>query len=209
MRISRPVFALISGALLFPALTVTLKANQIYSYLGNDFTTATSPYTTSDYISGSFTLDSPLPPNYPASGVAASIPGFITSFSFYDGVNSWNESDAVVTTILVATNSSGSIDSWWIVLSGDSGNINGLGLVTCGSTGIFCPDALPNFDAILQNPSNPFSYLDRSTNQGSWTSFSALSTPEPSALSLMTPGTLLLLGYCLLVAKAIRRSRPR
>src|SRR5262245_53389470 len=59
------------------------SADTIYSYTGNHFTMAASPYTTNDFISGSFDLATPLGNNVPLTAITP------TSFSFSDGVQTF------------------------------------------------------------------------------------------------------------------------
>jgi hypothetical protein len=69
----------------FPAifiLTVPLMAASIYTYTGNDFTTATGPVLTpGDSITGSFTVATPLAANLDEVSITP------VSFSFTDGAD--------------------------------------------------------------------------------------------------------------------------
>jgi hypothetical protein len=56
-------------------------ADIIYIYTGNPFTTAVSPYTTNDFLSGSFDLATPLGNNVPLTIITP------ISFSFSDGIH--------------------------------------------------------------------------------------------------------------------------
>lgn len=70
--------------------TASAFAATTYTYTGNAYTTATGTFTTSMKITGSFTTATPLAPNLPL----AAITGLVTSYSFSDGVNSYDSSDA-------------------------------------------------------------------------------------------------------------------
>jgi hypothetical protein len=88
-------------------------ADTIYSYTGQPFTTANSPYTTNDFISGSFDLATPLGNNSPLTEISP------ISFSFsVDGTQTITNTSpgVVVQSFLVQTDSSGLPDVWDIVL---------------------------------------------------------------------------------------------
>src|ERR1700676_1936697 len=74
--------ALVTSFLLLIGLQSTARA-ETYTYTGNDFGSATLPYTTGDFISGFFTVASPLGDSL---ALAAFTP---TSYSFSDGVQTF------------------------------------------------------------------------------------------------------------------------
>jgi hypothetical protein len=86
-----------------------------YTYTGNDFQTATSPYTTSDFVSGFFTLASALGDNLVDDSVTPA------SYSFSDGVQTiTSASPPTDVTFEVSTDASGNISGWFINLESPS-----------------------------------------------------------------------------------------
>src|SRR5215469_3907801 len=89
------------------------SATVTYEYQGNPFTTTSAPpgfsnpWTTSNFISGFFTVANALPANLPATSVTT------TAFSFTDGVNTYDTSNFPASfSATVATDASGAITSW-------------------------------------------------------------------------------------------------
>jgi len=95
------IFLLAVGAARVQAGTIT------YTYTGNDYTDATTPYTTSMSITASFTLASPLAPDTVYDGTL--VP---TAWSISDGVETITNTSADMLTFDAATNSVGGISSW-------------------------------------------------------------------------------------------------
>ena len=101
---------IVTGFILLAGLQSAVRA-ETYTYTGNDFQTATSPYTTSEFVSGFFTLASPLGDNLVA---ASETP---TSYSFTDGVQTFSSvSPPPNVTFKISTDGSGNIDGWFINL---------------------------------------------------------------------------------------------
>jgi PEP-CTERM motif-containing protein len=92
-----------------PSITETARADVMYDYTGNDFTsTSGTAFTTSENISGYIQVATTL-----AGGLNnVSIP--YTAFSFSDGVNTISSATAgaVVDVLKVTTNSAGTIVGW-------------------------------------------------------------------------------------------------
>jgi hypothetical protein len=86
------------------------EADTIYTYTGNPFTRANSPYTTNDFISGSFDLATPLGNNFPFTTISP------ISFSFSDGVQMISSSSPAISSssviFQVQTNSAGVPSNW-------------------------------------------------------------------------------------------------
>jgi hypothetical protein len=101
---------LATGFLLLTGLQSTARA-ETYTYTGNDFQSATSPYTLSDFVSGFFTLASPLGDSLALGAITP------TSYSFSDGVQTFSSaSPPSGVTFKVGTDASGNIDAWVIDL---------------------------------------------------------------------------------------------
>jgi hypothetical protein len=93
-------------------------ADTTYTYTGNHFTMAVSPYTTNEFISGFFTLPTPfaLGPNIPFISVEPS------SYSFSDGVHTYQPSTAPPGTTLrfdIQTDATGTPSHWDIFVRAD------------------------------------------------------------------------------------------
>jgi len=87
-----------------------------YTYTGNNFTYATGPYTKSDAVSGYLTLQYPLGDNLDLLNQA----GFVSAFSFTDGVQTLTQNNAYVGLAQFSTNSSGAITGWDLNFVSDS-----------------------------------------------------------------------------------------
>ncbi len=88
------------------------KADVVYDYTGYDFTSAASPYTTSDFISGNFHLSSALADNLPYTAITP------TAYSFSDGVQTLNNTNATFNVYFdVSTDSVGDITEWFIQIA--------------------------------------------------------------------------------------------
>ncbi len=152
------------------------RADTTYTYTGNDFTTVEGPYTTSDSVSGSFTVASPLGDNLSNFGFLP------TSFSFTDGVQTLTNSDA-------------SLGSFFYVWTGGSGNVTSWNFGIPGpdlSGGIFTA-ATPSH---YRTDSGGFSDSGMGVNfynPGTWSVQSSV-TPEPGSWMLLGTGMLGLLG---------------
>jgi hypothetical protein len=106
---------LLSMATICPAA----RANTIYTYTGNNYTTIidnTPPsgtYTTSMSVSGSFTLANPLPAFFPLTDITADV----LNFSFFDGRNTITPSQITASGSVVfeiGTNPFGEIGGWHV-----------------------------------------------------------------------------------------------
>jgi hypothetical protein len=82
-----------------------------FSYQGNPFTTAFAPYTTSMSISGSFEVGAPLAPS-----TTTELSGSLVGFSFFDGVETRDQTNSLICQFEVTTNAAGAISGWNIWL---------------------------------------------------------------------------------------------
>ena len=169
-------------ALLLPA---PLFAQVTYYYTGNDFNTLsavgeTQVYTTSDSVSGEFTVS--------GSGLAGSIltltPVTVTSFSFTDGYQTiTNLSANLSSTIEVETDASGDITAW-IVREELTGPAL-YAVITSYYPGVLDIDD-GQFDVVSTNHANGVIQF----SPGTWSttppvSTSVTATPEPSSFLLL------------------------
>lgn len=157
------------------------RADVIYTYTGNDFTTAVSPYTTSDRITGSVTLTAALG----ADSSIATPTARLVSYSFSDGVQTVTNTTPGVdlATLYLATNADAAISNWNIAILVPNGGAD----QTC-SMGVNCGVFGTTFDTADSG------HAYNQDDPGIWT---ISSVPEPSSLVLLGTG---LLGLAVLLA---------
>jgi MYXO-CTERM domain-containing protein len=111
--------------------TLPLMANTVtYTYVGNDFNSVISPYTTSDSVTGWFMLASPLAANMTLPPGGSNISPL--SYSFSDGIQTFGSSSPPADiTFEIATDGNGNITEWDVAL----GNSTGSAVVTKNDPG--------------------------------------------------------------------------
>jgi hypothetical protein len=105
MRSKRNAIAVAVAVALGAWGTATASADEIYTYTGNLFSAATSPYSTSDEVTLSFTVATPLGDNLNDFFVTP------TSFTAFDGIDTISN-NGVVPNIQIYTDSNGKIIQW-------------------------------------------------------------------------------------------------
>jgi hypothetical protein len=171
--ITSPTPILVGTAILMMALGAPIIKADTYYYTGNDFTFVTGLYTTSDSLSGTFSVSTALGDNFY---------GYVSpaQFSFTDGVQTLtnNTPDIDVPTFFVATDQYGNINQWIIEF-----------LVPTTSATIYT-NGTPPIDGDSDDGSTlTQGQADNTGAPGAWT---ASSVPEPSGGFLMSTALLAL-----------------
>jgi len=167
---------LLLGGLTACILTLPLMASPVtYTYTGNDFETATGPYTLTDFVSGFFTLASPLADNLAFGAITPA------SYSFTDQVQTFSSiSPPPDVTFEVGTDASGDINKWFIALQ------NGLDVVSTSSISSDFGETPTSEGLVLGQP-------------GGWVMTGGGTSPVPE------PGNLALIGIGLVAIGLVRR----
>ena len=161
-------------------LPLPCLADALYTYSGTHFTNVYgSLYSTSDLITGEFTVSSPLADNLSTVAITP------VSFNFSDGVQTIASSSIPLpgATFIVSTDASGNISQWLIDLHDASGlDFSEISSTTFGTTqdsADFQTQSSPGAAYITQDQGNAYS-------RGTWTESTV--TPEPASLILSLTG---------------------
>lgn len=182
VRVARAV--LIAGALLMMGLAPSAKADTVYTYTGNPYTSCVGTYTctgTTPFLSVTFDVASGTPlDNLTLSSPGSDLTPDISTFSFSDGSGlNITQANASVFGFEVSTDGSGAIVNWAILAEIPSpldqyqfvNTDNWAGGIADGSE------------------STPYDAGTNGGTPGTWTSV-VTSTPEPSSSLLLGTGLL-------------------
>jgi hypothetical protein len=181
----------------FLGISTSAWAITTYSYTGNNFTTTVdSPslsgvYTTSMHVSGWFEVASPI------AGNASNLIITPTSYSFFDGRNTYTNANSVLdpssSPFQVSTDGTGKIINWYIGVSrSGTGNLitwNNSPLAHEGNVSLVYDHG--SVQPVLTSSNRDTG--DVNNNPGVWTS-NTTPTPIPGALLLFGSGLLGLVG---------------
>src|SRR5439155_18345549 len=131
-----------------------------YTYTGTPFTTVTGAYTTSDKVTGSVELMTPLGPNMSLTSVTP------LAFSFFDGVQTINNSTSNFATISFATGPTGAIMGWLVEVGTGTGLIQTANTIAAFDSGQLLPFGTGSGSVVF------------AVNPGTWT---ATTTSVPDA----------------------------
>lgn len=159
------------------SFTLAVRAESTYVYTGNPFTFVNNGgafirYTTSDFLSGSFTIAT-LTPNLALGSINP------TSYLFSDGTQTIHTPSPVPNVFQVATDGSGNISSWIIKLCGD---------LSCAIEFDSRGGIGTDFDQARSGLNNG----GNTASPGSWVTNTV--APEPSTAALLLPAALIVVG---------------
>ena len=162
--------------------TLSLRADTTYTYTGNSFASFSDPYSSSDFVSGSITLSSPLGNNLSGASLAP------IAFSFTDGVNAFTNTTPSVSGSFHGfdTDASGNITRWNVFVFIPGGYSLRTGLAVDGETQLLIAQDAGQFGSQSANVVG---------NRGTWSLTAPASpVPEPSSIALLGTGVLALAG---------------
>lgn len=170
--------SLIALACLLVSATGAWADGFTYTYTGNDFTSASAPYTTSDSVTASFVLSSPLPPNlYDFTSEAP----LVISYTMSDGVQTFTNLNSEFVFNL-KTDSLGNITEWAIAAAQLGYSYNEIGT----------ENGMPPEYGINDSTSFYGANAQILGDAGTWSPF--INAPEPGTLVMLGIGLFGLAG---------------
>lgn len=179
-------------------ITPQLRADSVtYTYTGNAFETHIAPFTIGDFVSGTVTLNAPLPLNSTLTNYTSDV----TAIDLTDGLDTINSLTTSNTGEEFYFATSGGVITQWAVEVYNSNGLIGIGTVS------LLPSNNSNVidygehcaTKCIGNNYSSAGYVE--VNPGSWTVETTAATPEPGTL-----GSIFLVGAVLLpVARRLRK----
>jgi hypothetical protein len=166
MKPSKPTRSVVVLVAALSALgAANANADVIYSYLGNDFTNVSPPYTTSDHVTVSFTLASALGANLPLTTVVPQ------TYTITDGVNTITNTtpSQSILDFALGTTANGSIITWVIDIFGPNPFAPAIVTQNALSSPVVDEGAILGTTSMGENLGNP----------GAWTGPTEISVPGP------------------------------
>lgn len=116
-HMKRPALLTLLAIGLFAFTSATVRADYIYTYTGQHYTNVTGSYSTSNYVTVSFTLSSLLGNNF--DNILTP-----TVFSFSDGVQTFTQNTPPSSDAFhITTDASGAITNWFLQVAVGASNI--------------------------------------------------------------------------------------
>ena len=170
-----------------------------YTYTGNDYTGASSPYTTSMAITASFTFASALAPDTVYTDTTVPTP---TAWSISDGVDNITNTSGDTLGLEIATNSVGGVEAWGFATSFTE-NIALVAILSgndptqvFGPPGGFPCDSATACDIVFAEAEMHTAFLAGvQGDPGTW--MPAATVPEPSLTFFIAIGLLVIAGMAL------------
>lgn len=161
-----------------------LRANVIYTYTGNHFTSATSPFTTSDSVSGTITLSTALPTNTSLMDFSSDV----VAINLTDGVDTINTINTTPGFDEFYFATSGGVITQWAVEVFNSNETVGLGTVK-ESPYTPADDYYEDFGERCSTActGNNYSTVGYNNTDGGTFASQTSTAPEPSSLGLAFP----------------------
>lgn len=170
-------FRSFAAAAVFCSASLVSQASTFY-YVGDTFTKVNAPFTTQDFVSGTFSFTSPLPSN-------ANTYAQLLSYNFTDGIDQFSSATASsLPEAIVFTGAGGLLTAFSFVLN-SPGYANSITI---------------NYGARLGNEQGSFGYdgatggYGDSYTSGTLSTSPIAATPEPSGIALLGTGILGLAG---------------